>query len=507
MEIFPWWNEEHKKFAVELTQFVDEVIPRDEEARWKGDFPWDVIESMAEKGFFGAPIPKEYGGLGLGQIGTCIFGEQMGRIPGIGRVASASLLGGLKQLELFGTEEQKKRFLPRIARGELGAIAITEPFAGTDTANTQTIARRAGDTYFISGKKRFIVAAGIAQRYMLYARTSDAPEDRRSHRHLTGFLVEKGMPGFSTEKINEIIGFDSDVQNGVINLDEVPVPVENRIGNEGDGWKVMMAGLNFERTTIAAIAVGWIGEMIRSAVPYVQRRVQFGRKTGDFENNQFKLADLFMKLKIARLGAQYTSYLIDLGHEPTMYSTAFKVFNVESAAECARDAIQLMGGDGVTKFYFPWIIHNVAKVEEIAGGTMEACRLIAHRFGLRELDEATRIPRRVIHKELGVPITTFEKPEKGSHINEEELLQALAEDYLVNPGLHMSYQDLRAIFDVKDEELEQTILSLEQKGLLNVYRTRKGIELVKATYEGLKKANPPEYYQWFPRWIDEKRRF
>ena len=181
------------------------------------------------------------------------------------------MLGGLGQIMAYGTEEQKRRFLPRIAKGELGAICITEPFVGTDAAAIETVARRDGDKYIINGKKRFIVSAGVATRHMLYARTSDNPEDIRRYRHLTAFIVEKGMPGFTVEKINEIMGFDN-IQNGVLNLDEVPVPVENRIGDEGEGWRVMMEGVNLERTLLAAQDCGWLRAVVGVAVPYTQRR-------------------------------------------------------------------------------------------------------------------------------------------------------------------------------------------------------------------------------------------
>lgn len=506
MEDFPWWTKEQRKFAAEVSQFVDEVMPRDEEARWKREFPWDIFSAISERRYNGAMIPKEYGGMGLGATGACIAGEEMSRMPGVGRVFIGNMLGGLGQIMEYGTEEQKRRFLPRIAKGELGAICITEPFVGTDAAATETVARRDGDKYLISGKKRFIVSAGVAVRHMLYARTSDDPEDIRRHRHLSAFIVEKGMPGFTVEKINEVIGFDN-IQNGTLDLDEVPVPVENRIGEDGDGWRVMMAGVNVERSLVAAQVVGWLRELIRITVPYAQRRVQFGQPTADLVNNQFKIADLFIKLRMARLGCYYNAYLFDLGHDIALGSAAAKVFNCERVAEAARDAIQVMGGDGVTPFYLPEAIYKLAKVEEIAGGTMEAMRLIVYRAGLREMAEDLKMPRRKIHEELGVPITTYEKPVKESQVDEDRLLRVLAEDYRVNPGLHMSREDLKEVFAAEDEELDKLLVSLERKKLVKLYRGRRGTLLAKATYEGLRQANPPEYYRWFPWWVDEKRKF
>jgi alkylation response protein AidB-like acyl-CoA dehydrogenase len=503
---FPWWTEDQKKFAAEVKQFVNSMIPRDEESKWKREFPWDVFEEVGKRGYNGVMFPKEYGGLGLGATGACIAAEEMSRMPCLGRVFVGNMLGGLGQIMAYGTEEQKKRFLPRIAKGELGAICITEPFVGTDAAAIETVARRDGDKYIINGKKRFIVSAGVATRHMLYARTSDNPEDIRQYRHLTAFIVEKGTPGFSVEKINEIMGFDN-IQNGVLNLDEVPVPVENRIGEEGEGWRVMMEGVNLERTLISAQACGWLRAIVGIVVPYSQRRVQFGQPTAELVNNQLKIADLFIKLRMARLGCFYNAYLLDLGHDIAMGAAASKAFNCETVVEAAREAIQIMGGDGVTSFYVPREVYEVSKVEEISGGTMEAMRLVVYRAGQRELADDIKMPNRVIHKEMGVPITTYEKPVKEPQIDDNKLLRVLAEDYRVNPGLHMSREDLKEYFDVSDDGLDKVLISLEQDKLVKLYRGKKGIQLAKATYDGLKKANLLEYYQWFPKWVDERRKF
>lgn len=506
MDVYPWWTEEHKEFDYKIKAFVEEVMPRDAETRWKREFPWDIFKKIGQKGYTGAGIPKEYGGLGLGATGACIAAEGLNRMPGPGRVFVGNMLGGLRQIIEFGTEEQKKRFLPKIAKGEIGAIVITEPVAGTDAAAIETAAIRDGDVYMLTGKKRFIVSAGLANRYMVYARTSDSPEDRKRHRHLTAFVVEKGTPGFTVEKINEIIGFEN-IQNGVLDFHDVPVPAANRIGDEGQGWQVMMAGLNFERTLICAQNVGWMWELLRNVVPYSQRRVQFGKPTISFVNNQFKIADLIIRLKIARLLTYYTAYLWDLGWDINLDSNVAKVFNCEGAMASALDAIQVMGGDGLTPFYPLSAIMQVAKVEHIAGGTMEACRMVIHRTAIRQMAEDLKMPRRVIHKELGVPITASRTAEKKKEMDEETLLKVLAEDYRVNPGLHMSREDIKEFFDVDEANLDQALLALESQGLTKLYRDRKGIALAKATYEGLSKAFPQDHYRWFPDWVREENVF
>jgi alkylation response protein AidB-like acyl-CoA dehydrogenase len=506
MDDYPWWTEEHKAFAAEVEAFVEELMPIDAETRWKRQFPWEIFRKIGEKGYTGAGIPKEYGGLGLEATGACIAAEAFNRMPGPGRVFVGNMLGGLRQIVEFGTKEQKERFLPRIAQGEIGAIVITEPFAGTDAAAMEMTGKRRGDAYILNGKKRYIVSAGVADRYMVYARTSDDPEDRRKHRHLTAFVVEKGAPGFTVEKINEIIGFEN-IQNGALNFENVTVPRDNMLGEEGEGWRIMTAGLNFERTLICAQVVGWMRELLRNMVPYAQRRVQFGRPTIGFVNNQFKIADVIIRLKVSRLLTYYTAYLWDLGWDITMESNVAKVFNCEGVMASSLDAIQVMGGDGLTPFYPLSAIMNVSKVENIAGGTVEACRIVIQRTAMRQMADDLKMPRRMIHDELGVPVPAADMPDKSKEVDEDKVLKVLAEDYRINPGLHMSREDLRVYFDVEDQTLDEVLLSLEKKNLAKLNRDKKGIALAKATYEGLAKAFPLDHYRWFPAWTDESNVF
>jgi alkylation response protein AidB-like acyl-CoA dehydrogenase len=506
MDYFPWWTDEQKALAKELETFAEEVMPRDAEARWKREFPSDIFEKIAARGYTAVAVPKEYGGRGLGATGGCIVVEKFSRMPGPGRIMVGNMIGGLRQVIEFGSEEQKGRFLPRIAQGEIGAIVITEPFAGTDAAAIETRARREGNVYILNGKKRFIVSAGVASRHMVYARTSDDPADIAKHRHLTAFIVDKGIPGFTIEKVNEVLGFEN-IQNGVVDFDNVRVPVENRIGNEGDGWRVMTAGLNFERTLISAMAIGWQGELLKNVVPYAQRRVQFGRPTIDIPGNQKKIAELIMRLRLARLATYYTAYLWDLGWDITVDSNVTKVFNVEGTMQSSLDATQVMGGDGVTPFYPPQSILEIAKVEHISGGTLEACRMVIFRSGVREMEEDLKMRRRVIHGELGVPVPAPAVAEKEKNVDEAKMLRVLAEDYRVNPGLFMSRDDIMQYLDVDDDLLDALLTALEKKGLAKLYRTKKGIMLAKATYDGLSQAHPKEYYRWYPGWVTQDRRF
>ena len=227
------------------------------------------------------------------------------------------------------------------------------------------------------------MAAGLATRYMLYARTSDDPEDIKKHRHLTAFILEKGAKGFRVEKINELIGF-SNIQNGVLNFEDVEVPVGNRIGKEGEGWAVMTSGLNFERTIISAQAMGWLAIFCGPPCPIRRGGSQFGHPTIDIPTNQFKIADLVLKKKAARLFTYHTAYKWDLGKDITIDSNLIKVFNLECAMQASIDAIQLVGGDGTTMFYPFEEVMKVAKVDSISGGSMEACRMVIFRTAMKQ---------------------------------------------------------------------------------------------------------------------------
>jgi alkylation response protein AidB-like acyl-CoA dehydrogenase len=503
MESFTWWSDGHKALAGDVGKFVDKIMPRAEEAFWDREFPRGIIEEIAKEGYFGAGVPKEYGGMGLGATGACIAIEEISRLPGAGWIFGASMLGGWHQVIDFGTEEQKKRFLPRMAKGELGAVAMTEPGVGTDVASIETYAKREGDKYIINGKKRFATGTGAADRYMLYARTSDDPEAVRRHRHLTGFIVEKGMPGFTIEKINEVMGFDN-VPNGYLSLIDVPVPLANRIGEEGEGWRVMVLALNYERALVSAQVLGSMREALRAIISYGQRRIQFGKPTIDIPTNQFKVADMLSKLKLARLATYYATDRLDKGQDAAVDCSIAKVFGTDAAVELGVEAIQVMGGDGTTKFYPLTRILNESKVAQIAGGTNEAIKITIYRMGLKAMADDFKMPRRVRHAKLGVPMTSAEKPKKLSKIGEDSLLAVLAEDYRVNPGLYMSLDDLKERFAVGDAELERVLLSLEAKELVRLHRQGEMITLAKASYEGLKKVNPPEYYRWFPPWVKDE---
>ena len=512
METYPWWTEKHKKLAQEAKEFVDEFMPLALEYGWKKEYPWGVIKEIAKKGWYGAMIPEKYGGRfeDWGVTGACILCEEIGRMAAPSNSFSNTMCnGGTHQIAHAGNEEQKQRWLPRVAKGELqGCITMTEPYTGSDAAAMETAGTRQGDVYIVHGKKRFITNSGAGNLYMTYVKTSDQPEDRAKYKHLTALVIEKGTQGFTIERQNDLTGLDG-MYNGYLDFDNAPVPVANRLGEEGEGWDIMTRGLNPERTVVAAIALGRMREALRYSVYHMQRRVQFGQPTINIPTNQFKVADMVMELNIARLLTYYTAYLCDLGLDTAAQASIVKLFNTETFMRSfILDAIQCMGGDGVSRLYPVERHMRDAKVYELAGGTSEVMRLIIYRQGLSGLTEDLKVPRRVMHQELNVPFPAGKEELPKFAVDEAGVLDALAENYRVNPGLHLTLQELKEQVAGTEEELTNSLTSLETQGLAKLQRDRKGaINLARATYDGLAKARPLADYHYFPAWVREEDMF
>lgn len=506
--MYPWWNEKQRKLAEEVKTFADQNLSKGEEIVWTKEFPAGLLKEVAVKGWFGAPIPAAYGGTETGTTGCCIIAEELSRIcAALTAAYSVTMFGGTEQILHFGSEEQKQRWLPQIAKGKLGAICITEPSIGSDAGGIETTAVREGDVYVMNGKKRFISSAGTADIYCVYAKTSERPEDRAKYAHLSAFMVEKGAKGFTVEKINELGGWVG-LPNGCLDFDEVTVPIANRLGAEGEGWKVVVDGLNFERNLFAAGMLGPMREAIKYAVGHAQRRIQFGEPTIEFEVNQFKIADILAQLKTARLLTYYAAYLMDMKVDVAAEASLAKLYASEAYERLMTEAQQVMGGDGWTQFYPLETFRRDAKVNQLGAGTSEVMRMVLYRQGIRAMAEDLKMPHRHIHPKLGVPISTT-KPAVMKEANETTLLEVLAEDYRVNPGLYMSRADMKEHFaGINDDQLNQLLVALEAKALVKLYKDRKGnIALAKATFKGLKQAKPLTYYQWYPDWVDKSLLF
>lgn len=510
MEKYNWWTEAQKKLAGEAEVIVDDIMPRYVELAWEKKYPRELANVLAKAGWFGSLIPKKYGGRfeDWGITGTCIIHEELGRCGEVATVVCPTMIGGTHQIVHDGTEAQKQRWLPKIARGELFcAVCMTEPYVGSDLASIETTAKRDGEYYILNGKKRFTTNLGGADLYMVYAKSSDEPDDKRKYRHLTALIVEKGTSGFSVEKVNDLVGLDG-AYNGYLNFDNARVPAANRLLNEGDGWKVMMGGLNVERLLSAAEPLGSMREVLRWAVYHMQRRVQFGIPTIEQPVNQQKVADMIWHLTLCRLAVYHTAHIFDTGGDAPLEAAMMKLVTSDALMSDSIAAMQCMGGDGVTKYYPVDRIMRKAKVSQVAAGTNEVARMVLCRQGIELLAKDLEAPQRVISEKLGIPITVGKekvRPLARGSSGEQRLLEVFAENYRVNPGLYMTRHEMKSQAEMNDEELNTHLASLEKKGLAKTYKGRKGdVSLARATYEGLARARSKEYYRYIPDWVTKE---
>ena len=280
----------------------------------------------------------------------------------------------------------------------------------------------------------------------------------------------------------------------------------------------MISGLNLERCLIAVGLVAGMREALRYSYYMSQRRVQFGKRTIEFESNQYRIADMIIGYKTARLLTYHAASLIDQGLEPLIEANSAKIYATETARKIAEDALQVMGGDGFTKYYPVEALLRDAKLLEVGGGTNDVLRRLISGQGWRIMGDLLRPPRRRVHEELGIPIPYYRNPPplelptragaSDPEAVEESILLALAEDYRVNPGLHMTREELKEDTGLDDERLDEALLSLEEKKLVDIYRDRRGVfRLVKATYAGLERVRPIDYFRWYPDWIREDEVF
>jgi len=497
-EKYLWWNEAERKLADEVADFSDNVISRDiHEIERTKKFPWNWFEEMGRKGWYGAFIPEEYGGMrgGAGRTtGFCIVLEEIARGAPVAVDFYETTIYGYSPIVRFGTEEQKKKWLPKLATGDLfAAIVITEPFMGSDAANIQTTAVPQGDGYVINGKKRFITLGGIANLYVVYCRTSDDPEDRRNHRHLSAFVVEKGTPGFSVEAIHDPTGrFGS--RHAVLDFDDVRIPRENRILDEGDGWRVLTDALNIERLGVAAGAVGTSRGAIAATADYVTRRVAFNQTLSDIPGVQTMCGDMVTRTNLISLLVYYSAHKMDLGIDVPLGSTIAKVFATQSLMQTVLDAVQCHGGDGYMRNYPVERLMRDSKLIEIGAGANELMQHLVWRLWLKEYMALRNAGRKPITQ------SSVTGPEA-----KERIMEALADFYCRHPALYMEREEMMEKLGLTGEDLDKHLEAVEADKLVALYRKRGSIAMAKATYAGLKKAKPQEYYTFYPEFVDRER--
>lgn len=371
-------SEEHEMIRKMVRDFAEnEVAPtaaeRDEEER----FDREIIAKMAELGLMGIPWPEEYGGIGSDFLAYCITVEELARVCASTAVtlsAHTSLAGW--PVYKFGTEEQKQTYLKPMALGEkIGAFGLTEPGSGSDAGGMKTTARLEGDHYVLNGSKIFITNGGVADIYIVIAVTD--PESK--HNGTTAFIVEKDFPGFSVGKKEKKMGIRSSPTTELI-FDNCKVPVENVLGEVGQGFKIAMMTLDGGRNGIAAQAVGIAQGALDAAIDYSKERVQFGKPIAAQQGIGFKLADMATNVEAARLLTYQAAWLESEGLPYGKESAMSKLFAGDTAMKVTTEAVQIFGGYGYTKEYPVERFMRDAKITQIYEGTQEIQRLVISRL-------------------------------------------------------------------------------------------------------------------------------
>ena len=371
-------DEEHLELQASFKEFAEnEIKPLAKEIDETERFPIESVKKMAEMGMMGLPIPEEYGGSGIDQLGYVLEVEELAKVCATTAIiVSAHTSLCCWPILKFGTEEQKQKYLVPLARGEkLGAFALTEPSAGTDASMQKSTAVLDGDSYILNGSKIFITNAGAADVFIVFAMT----DKEQGTRGISAFIVERDMPGFSMSKPENKMGLRASSTCELI-FDNVRIPKENLLGQEGKGFKIAMATLDGGRIGVAAQATGIAQGAIDEAVKYTTERIQFGRRISQFQNTQFTLADMQTKTDAARLLVWRAAAAEQDGLPYTEPAAMAKLFAAETASYVTNRAVQLFGGYGYSKDYPVERMMRDAKVTEIYEGTSEVQKMVISGF-------------------------------------------------------------------------------------------------------------------------------
>jgi len=375
-------SEEHEMMRKMVREFAEkEVAPTAAERDEKEEFDRSLFDKMAELGLTGIPWPEEEGGVGADYLSYVIAVEELSRVDAsVGVTLSAHISLASWPIHKFGTAEQKQRFLRPLAEGKkLGAFGLTEPGSGSDAAGMRTTAVRDGDSYVLNGNKIFITNGGEAEIYVVFALTD--PE--KKHRGITAFIVEKGTPGFSFGKKEQKLGIRSSPTLEIL-FDNCRIPAENRLGEEGEGFKIAMMTLDGGRNGIAAQAVGIAQGAFDAALAYAKEREQFGKPIAAQQAIQFKLADMATRIEASRLLTYQAAWLESQGLPYGKASAMAKLFAGDTAMDVTIEAVQIFGGYGYTREYPVERMMRDAKITQIYEGTNEIQRLVIARHLLKD---------------------------------------------------------------------------------------------------------------------------
>ncbi len=359
-----------------------EIAPRADEIDRSNTFPRDLWQPMGALGLHGITVEEEYGGAGLGYLEHCIAMEEVSWASGsVGLSYGAHSNLCVNQIRRNGSEEQKRRYLPKLISGEhVGALAMSETGSGSDVVSMTTRAEKRGSRYVLNGTKMWITNAPEAEVLVVYAKTDPAAGPRG----ITAFIVEQGMKGFSVSpKLDKLGMRGSDTAELV--FEDCEIPEENVIGGVGRGANVLMSGLDYERVVLSAGPLGIMQAALDTVLPYVHERKQFGKPIGTFQLVQGKIADMYVTLNAARAYVYTVARACDRGETAREDAAGAILYAAEAATRVALDAIQLLGGNGYTNDFPTGRLLRDAKLYEIGAGTSEIRRMLIG----RELFEKT----------------------------------------------------------------------------------------------------------------------
>ena len=375
-------SKEHEMLRKMYREFAqNEVKPLAEEIDEEERFPEETVKKMAKLGMMGIYFPKEYGGAGADVLAYSMAVEELAKVCGTTAVV-VSAHTSLCCAPIFenGTEEQKKKYLPKLCSGEwIGAFGLTEPNAGTDASGQQTTAVLEGDHYVLNGSKIFITNAGFANVFIVFAMT----DPKAGNHGISAFIVERDFHGFSIGKHEKKMGIRGSSTCELI-MEDCIVPKENLLGKEGKGFKIAMKTLDGGRIGIASQALGLGEGAVEEAINYTKERVQFGRRLSQFQNTQFQLADMHTRMQAAQFLVYSAAMKKQNGEPYSMDAAMAKLFAAEAASDVTRRAVQLFGGYGYTREYPVERMMRDAKITEIYEGTSEVQRMvIANHLGVK----------------------------------------------------------------------------------------------------------------------------